>query len=118
MASDMEKEYERVFATADSASQVGSLTDAATIETTGANTPIVIDDDFELLPSKKRKLEGENHLRLSFKREKLEVDLPARRNSVKLETLEGNLPARRSSLKREDLGGSSPARRSSLKFRN
>jgi SWI/SNF-related matrix-associated actin-dependent regulator of chromatin subfamily A member 5 len=119
MASEMEKEYERVFATADSASQVGSLTDAATIETTGVNTPIVIDDDFELPTSKKRKLqEGENHLRLSFKREKLEPDLPAHRNSVKRETaLEGTFSARRRSLKREDLKGSSPACRSFLKHK-
>jgi SWI/SNF-related matrix-associated actin-dependent regulator of chromatin subfamily A member 5 len=118
MASEMEKEYERAFGTSDSASQVGSLTDAATIETTGASTPIVIDDDFELLPSRKRKLEGENHLKLSFKREKIEPDLPARRRSVKRETLEDNLPAGRSSVKHVDLVGSSPARRTSLKFRS
>ena len=36
--------------------RAGSLTDATTIETPGANTPIVIDDDIQILPNRKRKL--------------------------------------------------------------
>lgn len=121
MASDMEKEYERIFGTADTTSQVGSLTDAATIETTGANTPIVIEDDYELLPSKKRKAEAEDQLRSSLKREKLKANLPPRGSSLKLESLDGSSPARGSYILPEKLDRSSPARSSSrkpsLKFR-
>ena len=106
MASEVEQEYERVvgsgergithvdkdadaegngdapntyYDTTSFSSRAGSigLTDAATIETTGANTPIVIDEDVEFLPvgkSKKRKatFRLENQLKSSFKREKLD----------------------------------------------
>ena len=52
----------------------GSLTDATTIETTGANTPIIIDDDDDdvaFVPSNKRKLKTEPQG--SSKRERLAV---------------------------------------------
>lgn len=73
MAGEMEREHSRVFGTADTISQAGSLTDAATIDTTtGANTPIVIDEDFEVI-GKKRKLKTDGGMKISFKREKLDV---------------------------------------------
>jgi SWI/SNF-related matrix-associated actin-dependent regulator of chromatin subfamily A member 5 len=81
LASEMEQEYEQVILGAANgradggSSPAGSLTDAATIETTGVNTPVVIDDDFETMPlGKKRKAAAaaENQLRLSFKKGKLD----------------------------------------------
>jgi SWI/SNF-related matrix-associated actin-dependent regulator of chromatin subfamily A member 5 len=81
MAGEMEREHHRVFGTADTISQAGSLTDAATIDTTtGANTPIVIDEDFEVI-GKKRKLKTEGGMKISFKREKLDVS-HSQHNSV------------------------------------
>jgi SWI/SNF-related matrix-associated actin-dependent regulator of chromatin subfamily A member 5 len=55
--------------------RAGSLTDATTIETPGAQTPIVIDDDDEEPEpsSRKRKAKASTRTSRSFKREKLEV---------------------------------------------
>lgn len=79
MAAETEKEHRRVFGAADNVSLVDSLTDATTVETTGANTPVIIDDDFEL-PTKKRKLESDSKsIKLSFKREKLEAPPKAKK---------------------------------------
>ncbi|EPE34947.1 P-loop containing nucleoside triphosphate hydrolase [Glarea lozoyensis ATCC 20868] len=56
-------EHDRKFgADRDISTAPESLTDATTVETTGANTPIVIDDDEEILliPTKKRKMNVQN----------------------------------------------------------
>ena len=73
-AQEAQAEHDIRFGGGEEMSRAGSLTDATTIETTGVNTPIVIDDDDEvqILSSKKRKLA------LTFgsptKREKLTVE--------------------------------------------
>jgi SWI/SNF-related matrix-associated actin-dependent regulator of chromatin subfamily A member 5 len=59
MARDMAIEHQRLFGAVDTLSQSGSLTDAATIDTTGANTPAVTDDDFVEVAGKKRKLKAD-----------------------------------------------------------
>lgn len=88
MANQTEKEHERLFGnTADTSSRAGSLTDAPTIETTGANTPIVIEDDFDTLPAmgKKRKLGSDisSGMKLSYKREKRDVNIGNKKMSLK-----------------------------------
>lgn len=57
IATGIDLEYESRFGgDREASTRAGSLTDATTIETTGANTPIVIDDDdIETAPIKKRK---------------------------------------------------------------
>jgi SWI/SNF-related matrix-associated actin-dependent regulator of chromatin subfamily A member 5 len=68
IATGINLEYESRFGGREVSTRAGSLTDATTIETTGANTPIVIDDDdIEMIPLKKRKLSKAEPLRRAKK---------------------------------------------------
>lgn len=58
MAEGIRLEYEAQFAAgreASTSTRPSSMTDATTLENTEANTPIAIDDDFEMVDSRKRK---------------------------------------------------------------
>lgn len=56
LAEGFKEEHDLKFSAAPVSTRAGSLTDATTIETPGAKTPIVIDDDIAMQPTKKRKL--------------------------------------------------------------
>jgi len=74
LAEEWKADHERMFA---GSTRAGSLTDATTIDTTGVNTPNIIDDDdvYEVnFQGKKRKSKQEETSdSRSFKRERLEV---------------------------------------------
>ena len=59
LADGIRLEYESRFGelSRETSTRAGSMTDATTVETTGMNTPIVIDDDNEYTPSRKRKMQ-------------------------------------------------------------
>lgn len=74
IAEGIRLEYEGRFGdkSTDTSTRAGSSTDATTLETTGSNTPIVIDDDdADSTASRKRKAKAEP-LRVVVKRERLE----------------------------------------------
>jgi len=69
LADGIRLEYESRFGelSRETSTRAGSMTDATTIETTGMNTPIVIDDDHDYTPtSRKRKMQESHGFDLPF----------------------------------------------------
>lgn len=57
LAEDFKEQHEAKYGGGrESSTRAGSMTDATTIETPGANTPIILDDDIQITGTKKRKL--------------------------------------------------------------
>jgi SWI/SNF-related matrix-associated actin-dependent regulator of chromatin subfamily A member 5 len=74
LADGFKLEHEQRFGVAgEMSTRAGSLTDATTIETPGTNTPIIIDDDDQIRPTRKRKLKLNHDIdRAAFKMQRFE----------------------------------------------